>query len=142
MIDYIARLRTASTIAIVGCSGRTNRTSHTIARYLVTNGFEIVPVNPHYEEILGRTCYPDLNSIPDDVHIDIVNVFRNERYARDVVEMVADFAERRGYKPVVWTQIGVSSPESEELASKHDLRYVRNRCIMIEHRLGVGHVTG
>jgi uncharacterized protein len=142
MIDYVAYLRTASTIAIVGCSGRTNRTSHTIARYLVSNGFRIVPVNPHYEEILGQPCYPDLRSIPSDVKVDIVDVFRNERFAAGVAQEVVDFAEERGYTPVMWTQLGVSSPRSEEIASRNAIPYVRNRCIMVEHRLGVGHVTG
>jgi uncharacterized protein len=142
MIDYTTHLRNAKTIAIVGCSGRTNRTSHTIARYLLSNGFEVVPVNPHYDEILGRTCYPDLQSVPDELVLDIVNIFRNERFAADMVQMAADYAADRGRKPVVWTQIGVSSPEAEEIAASHGLPYVRNRCIMIEHRLAVGHVTG
>jgi uncharacterized protein len=142
MIDYTELLRTASTIAMVGCSGRTNRTSHTIARYLLSNGFRIVPVNPNYTEILQQPCYPSLNDIPEDVHIDVVNVFRNERFAAEVAQNVAEFARARGYAPSMWTQLGVSSPEAEEVANHADVPYVRNRCIMVEHRLGVGHITG
>ena len=53
-------LRAATTIAVVGCSPDPNRPSHTIARYLIDSGYEIIPVNPGHAEILGRRCYPDL----------------------------------------------------------------------------------
>lgn len=142
MADYTSYLQSAKTVAIVGCSGRSNRTSHTIARYLLSNGFTIVPVNPNYSEVLGRTCYPDLASIPEDVHVDIVNIFRHPRHTADVVRQVIDFSRKRGYTPLVWTQLGVSSEEARKMAEKEDIPYVPNRCIMVEHRLTVGHVTG
>lgn len=142
MADYISHLQSAKTIAIVGCSGRSSRTSHTIARYLVSNGFSVVPVNPNYDQVLDRVCYPDLARIPDDVHVDIVNIFRHPRHTADIVREVIDFSEKRGYKPLVWTQLGVSSEEARKLAEKADVPYVSNRCIMVEHRLYVGHVTG
>jgi uncharacterized protein len=142
MLDALSYLRSARVIAIVGCSGRSVRTSHTIARYLSTNGFEIVPVNPNYDEVLGRVCYNRLADIPYDVHVDVVNIFRNGKYSADIVQQVVDFAEEREYKPLIWTQIGVSSARAEEIAQQSDIPYIRDRCIMVEHRLGIGHVTG
>ena len=54
----IARaLKTARTIAVVGCSPKDNRPSHAIASYLLSAGFDVIPVNPGHTEILGRTCY-------------------------------------------------------------------------------------
>lgn len=142
MTDYISHLRSSRVIAIVGCSGRTSRTSHTIARYLISNDFEVVPVNPNYEVILGKTCYPSIEDIPEDVHIDIVNVFRNPRHTAGVLREVVAFRNARGYTPIVWTQLGVSSFEATELAESEDIPYVSNRCIMVEHRLNAGKLTG
>ena len=121
------------TIAVVGCSPRGFQTSHRIARYIQGAGFAMVPVNPNHDEILGETAYPDLVSIPDDVRVDIVDVFRRPEFAADVVRDAADRAERTGHKPLIWTQIGVSSPEAERLAAQAGLPYVRDRCLMVDH---------
>ena len=126
---------------MIGCSARANRTSNTIARYLLANGFDLIPVNPTYESVLEQTSYPSLLQIPTDVQIDIVNVFRAPGYMPDVLRDVEKFADARGYMPVVWTQIGVSSEEAEAMADQQGIPYVADRCIMVEHRLNSGHVT-
>ena len=131
--DINAALRSVQTVAVVGCSPRAFQTSHRIARYLQNVGLRIVPVNPHHDEILGETAYPDLVSIPDDVEIDIIDVFRRPEFTPDVVRDAIDRAERTGQKPLVWTQIGVHAPEAERLAIEAGLPYVANRCLMVDH---------
>ena len=131
--DIPTVLREARTIAVVGCSPRGFQTSHRIARYIQGAGYEMVPVNPNHDEILGATCYPDLVSIPESVEIDVIDVFRRPEFVADVVRDAADRAERTGQKPVVWTQIGVHSDEAEALAEEAGLPYVRNRCLMVDH---------
>ncbi len=126
-------LEKAEAIAVVGCSGRPTRTSHRIARYLQQAGYRMIPVNPNYDEVLGETCYPDLPSIPEEVQIDIVDIFRAPQHTADMVRAAAARAEATGERPVVWTQIGVSSSEARRLAEEVDLPYVQNRCIMVEH---------
>ena len=126
-------LHEARTIAVVGCSGRPTRTSYAISRYLLEEGYTIIPVNPNYQEVHGHTCYPHLRDLPTDPKVDIVNVFRNARYTEEVLRDVADFAERTGSRPLVWTQIGVSTPRAAALAEELGLPYVANRCIMVEH---------
>ena len=126
-------LSDAQRIAVIGCSGRPTRTSHGITRYLLAAGYEIIPVNPNYDEVLGIPCLPSLASIPADVPVDVVNVFRNPRFTEGVVQEVVAFARRTGTRPVVWTQLGVSTPAAAALAQEHDLPYVTNRCIKIEH---------
>lgn len=133
MIDLEEVLRTARTIAVVGCSARPGRTSHGISRYLKEQGYRMIPVNPHHDEVHGEPCYPDLQQIPGDVQVDLVNVFRNPRYTDGVVEMAIARAEAQGTRPVIWTQIGVSSAEAERRATEAGLPYVRNRCILVEH---------
>ncbi len=130
-------LRGARTIAVVGCSPRAFQTSHRIARYIQDAGFTMIPVNPHHDEILGVTAYPDLVSIPDDVEVDVVDVFRRSEFTADVVRDAADRAERTGQRPTIWTQLGVSSAEAERLAEESGLPYIANRCLMVDHAAAV-----
>ena len=138
MPDLNATLADARTIAVVGCSDRPSRTSYAIARYLQEVGYRIIPVNPNIATCHGEHAYPDLQSLPDDVHIDIVDIFRNPAYTAEMVQMTVDYAEATGAKPTVWTQLGVSTSEAQRLAEDAGLPYVKNRCIMVEHRRGDG----
>ena len=131
--DLRTVLENAQTIAVVGCSGRRTRTSYKIARYMQNRGYRIVPVNPNYDEVLGETCYPDLPSVPADVQIDIVDIFRRPDHTADMVRTAVDRAQQTDEHPVIWTQIGVSSTEAETLAAEADLPYVRNRCIKVAY---------
>jgi uncharacterized protein len=126
-------LRTSHTIAVMGCSAYPSRTSNSIARYLIAAGYEVIPVNPNHETIHGRSCYPDLQAIPDDIRIDIVNIFRRPAHTAEMVRQAVERAERLGERPAIWTQIGVASAEAEQIAEKAGLPYVRNRCILVEH---------
>ena len=126
-------LETAETIAVVGCSAKTTRTSHKIARYLQERGYRIVPVNPNYDEVLGETCYPNLPSVPADIQIDIVDIFRRPEHTADMVRSAIERVEHTDEEPVIWTQLGVSSSEAEQLAAEAGLPYVRNRCVKIEY---------
>ena len=131
--DFRTVLDTAETIAVVGCSATPTRTSHKIARYLQERGYRIVPVNPNYDAVLGETCYSDLPSVPADIEIDIVDIFRAPKHTADMVRSAIERVKQTGQRPVIWTQLGVSSSEAEELAAEADLPYVRNRCVKIEY---------
>ena len=130
-------LKSAKTIAVVGCSDRPSRTSYAIYKYMKQQGYEMIPVNPDHEWCDEDRCYPDLLAIPDDVEIDIVTIFRNPRYTADMVNIAVQRAEKTGRKPVIWTQLGVSSRQAEQIAQEAGLPYVKNRCIMVEHSRGI-----
>jgi predicted CoA-binding protein len=126
-------LARSKTIAVVGYSTDPTRTSHRIAHYLADAGFDVIPVNPKYEQAMGRTCYAKVSQIPAEVQVDLVDIFRQPRFTHGVVEDIVARMEATGDRPVVWTQIGVHSQEAEQLASEAGLPYVRNRCTLIEH---------
>lgn len=132
-LDLRSVLQSAETIAVVGCSATPTKTSHQIARYLQERGYRIVPVNPNYDEVLDETCYPDLPSVPADIEIDVVDIFRRPKFTADMVRTAIERVEETEETPVIWTQIGVSSPEAEQLAAEAGLPYVRNRCMKIEY---------
>ena len=127
-------LENARTIAVVGCSPRSTRASHKIARYLQEQGYRVVPVNPYHKELLGEPCYPDLQSVPEDVEIDIVDIFRRPEFTHGVVLDAIERATQTGRKPVIWTQIGVHSQQAQLAAEEAGLGYVANRCVLVEHQ--------
>ena len=131
--DLRSVLESAQVIAVVGCSARSSRTSHKIARYMQDMGYRIVPVNPNYDEVLGEPCYPDLPSVPGDIHIDVVDIFRAPQHTADMVRSAIERNEATGEQPVIWTQLGVSSSEAEEISAEAGLPYVRNRCIKVAY---------
>lgn len=126
-------LEDAKTIAIIGCSANKYRTSYHIASYLKENGFMIIPINPNYEEILGLPCYDSVADIPDKYPVDIVDIFRDSEYTAEMVQQVIDWSAQQSSKPVIWTQLDVSSEEAEALAEEADFLYVKNECLMVQH---------
>ena len=120
-------LKKARTIAIVGLSSNKSRPAYGVAKYLIQNGYNIIPVNPNESEIVGIKSYPHLSAIPDS--IDIVDVFRRSEFANDIVLE----ATRIG-TPVVWLQENVISPKAFETGKAKGLLLIMNRCIAKEHR--------
>jgi predicted CoA-binding protein len=133
MNNFSERLNKANTIAIIGCSTNKYRTSYHIASYLKENGYRVIPINPNYKEILGQKCYSVMNDISADTQIDIVDIFRDSQYTADMVRDIIDWGERSGQKPLIWTQLTVSSPEAKSLAEETGYDYVENECIMVQH---------
>ena len=88
MPDLKAMLAEARTIAVVGCSDRPTRTSYAIARYLQEVGYRIIPVNPNITTCHGEPAYPNLESLPDDLEIDTVNIFPNPAYPAAAAQSV------------------------------------------------------
>lgn len=133
MDDFKEKLEKAETIAIIGCSTNKYRTSYHIASYLKENGYKIIPINPNYEEVLGEKCYSEMSEISDDIKIDIVDIFRDSQYTADMVRDIIDWSEKSGQKPLIWTQLAVSSSEAKSLAEEAGHDYVENECIMVQH---------
>ncbi|HRR07973.1 MAG TPA: CoA-binding protein [Rhodothermales bacterium] len=134
MTDFRDLFQHTQTIAVVGCSDKPYRTSHRIATYLQSVGFRILPINPHIKnDILGETCYPNLLSVPTEIKIDLVNIFRQPRYTASVVQEVLLRMDLTQERPVIWTQMGVSSEEARRIARTNGLTYITNRCTMVEH---------
>lgn len=120
-------LKDAKTIAVVGASPDTSRDSNRIMQYLIRVGYEVFPVNPNYESVLDRKCYPTVRSI--DVPIDIVDVFRRSEFVDEVARDAVD-----GGAKVLWMQLGVINEAASQYAADHGMKVVMNRCIMVEYR--------
>jgi uncharacterized protein len=117
-------LGAARTVAVVGLSSKPNRPSHDVAAYLQRHGYRIVPVNPNEHEVLGERAYPSLPDLPEDLAIDVVNVFRRSEetpaVARDAVAIGAK---------VLWLQEGIANEEAYRIASEAGLEVIMGVCI-------------
>ena len=128
-----AILRTTRVIAVVGVSPNPVRPSYYVARYLGLKGYTVIPVNPGHagEEILGRTVYGSLASIPKDAHVDMVDIFRRSDAVPGIVEEA--LRELPDLK-TIWMQIGVQHPDAAARAEAAGMRVVQNRCPKIEYQ--------
>ncbi len=125
-------LTRSKVIAVVGLSDREDRPSHSVARYLQSQGYRIIPVNPRLEgPVLGEKPYPDLGSVPE--HIDLVDIFRRAVDVPPVVESAIEAGAS-----AVWMQLGIINEEAAERAREAGLDVVMDHCTSIEHRLLVG----
>ena len=122
-------LRRTRTIALVGASKKEWRPSHGVMRYLLGQGFDVVPVNPLCagEEILGRTVVGSLREV--DGPIDLVDVFRRAEHTPEVAQEAVDVGAK-----ALWLQLGIRSEESGRIARDAGLDYVEDLCTAVVHR--------
>src|SRR5580704_5009019 len=124
--DRLRILERYRRIAMVGLSSNPFRPSHFAAIYLLSEGYDVVPVNPRESEVLGRPSYPSLSAIPGPV--EVVDIFRESA----AVPPIVDEAIAIGAK-VIWMQLGVIHQEAAETARRAGLEVVMDRCMKIEH---------
>jgi uncharacterized protein len=124
-------LHSAATIAIVGLSSNELRPSYFVGYYLKRHGYRVIPVNPREQEILGETCYPSLQDVPEKV--DVVDVFR----APDALPGIARDAVAIGAS-TLWCQFGVINEEGARIAEDGGLTVIMDRCLKVEHARYVG----
>ena len=120
-------LKESKNIAVVGLSPKANRPSNQVALYLIEAGYNIIPVNPGQQEILGRKCYPDLESVPEP--IDIVDIFRRSEDVGPIVESAIGVGAR-----VIWMQQGIVNQEAAARARQAGLTVIMDRCLKVDHR--------
>ncbi|WP_019241395.1 MULTISPECIES: CoA-binding protein [Bacillus] len=121
-------LKKAKTIAVVGLSNNPERTSYMVSKAMQDSGYEIIPVNPAVDEVLGRKAVNSLKEI--EGHIDIVNIFRRSEFlpelAKEFDEMDAD---------VFWAQLGVENEEAYQFLKEKGYTVIMDRCIKVEHAI-------
>ena len=114
-------------IAVVGMSKNPEKEAHTVPKYLLEQGYDIIPVNPTATEILGRPAYPNLSAVPGGY--EIVDVFRPSAD----VPTVVDEAIKDARGKVIWTQLGIRNDEAAAKAAKAGFTVIQNRCMRTEH---------
>jgi len=125
--EQIREILSLKKVAVVGMSKNSSKAAHYVPLYLSENGYDVTPVNPTTDEILGKKCYDSVSEI--DEEIDIVDVFRPSDQVMPVIQ------EAIKKKPkVIWLQEGIHNSEAEELARKEGIQVIFNRCMLAEHQ--------
>jgi uncharacterized protein len=117
-------------IAVVGMSRNEEKPAHTVPKFLIERGYNIIPVNPTTMQVLGRKSYSAVSEIPNDLNIDIVDVFRR---SEDVPDVVEDAIKKKGIR-IIWMQLGISNEEAERKAKENGIDVVYNRCMLEEYK--------
>jgi predicted CoA-binding protein len=126
--DELREILEYDTIAVVGCSTTAGKAAHDVPRFLLDRGYEVVPVNPHADDVLGRQAHDSLADV--EAAVDIVDVFRP---SEEVAGIVDDGLDREDVA-VVWTQLGIRDPEAGERVEAAGKRYVEDRCLKVEYQ--------
>ena len=125
--EQIREILSLNKVVVVGMSKNSSKAAHYVPKYLSDNGYDITPVNPTTDQILGKKCYSSISEI--DEEIDIVDVFRPSDQVLPVIE------EAIKKKPkVIWLQEGIHNSEAEDLAKKAGIKVIFNRCMLAEHQ--------
>ena len=119
-------LERANTIAVVGLSDSPLRPSHGVSAYMQTQGYKVIPVNPHIRESLGEKSWRSLAEVPEK--IDIVNIFRRPQFVEEIVDQAIKLKI-----PAVWMQEEVINERAAEKARTAGIFVVMDRCILKEH---------
>ena len=129
--DYIADiLKTTKTIALLGASPNPDRPSNGVMRFLLSKGYEVIPVNPGQagKEILGQKVYAKLADIPRPV--DMVDVFRAAEHLGGIVDEAAALPQK---PKVIWGQLSVRDDKAAAKAEASGIKVVMDRCPAIEY---------
>jgi predicted CoA-binding protein len=113
------------TWAVVGLSGKPNRTAYRIAGLLQRRGKRVVPVHPDAPVVLGEQGYPTLADVPFPV--DVVDVFRRSEYAGEFADQAVAIGARG-----VWFQLGVLDHDAFGRTSRAGVPMVMDTCPAIE----------
>ena len=125
--DEIRNFLSLKKVAVIGISRSKSKAAHFVPKYLSEQGFDITPINPTTNEILGKKCYPNISSIQHA--IDVIDIFRP---SEQVLSVIQDAIKKN--PKVIWLQDGIHNEEAENLAREHGIDVVFNRCMLAEHQ--------
>lgn len=127
-------LEKTKTIAVVGLTNREGRASLGVSRFMQSQGYRILPVNPQIDSALGEKAFPDLDQALASAGgaVQLVNVFRAPEYVPEIVKDVI-----RLKIPYLWLQEGVVHDEAASWAEAAGVKVVMDRCILKE-RMAAG----
>jgi predicted CoA-binding protein len=122
-------------VAVVGLSRDPSKCSNRVAKYLQSQGYRIIPVNPTTEEVLNEKSYRSLLELPAETakKIEIVDIFRPSAEIPPIVGQAIIMKEQYGKPYVIWMQLGIINEQAAKTAREAGLTVVMNKCMMQEH---------
>ncbi|SDZ79633.1 hypothetical protein SAMN04488065_0379 [Haloplanus vescus] len=130
--EEIRSLLDAETIAVVGCSGTPGKAAHDVPAYLQEQGYDVIPINPNRDVVLGREAPDSLGDVADDV--DLIDVFRPSEEVSSIVDDAVKRRQRHDDVEGLWLQRGIRDDAAADRARDAGLVVVQDRCLMVAHR--------
>ena len=127
--EYLTKYKN---IVIVGASPNPQKDSNKVTKYMIDAGYNVFPIYPKEDEILGQKVYRTLAEI--DKKVDIVVVFRKPAALLAIADAVID----RGDVDLLWTQLGIVNNQAAQKVKDAGINVVQNLCIKIEHKKLIG----
>ena len=130
--DAIRDVLGLNSIAVVGCSTTAGKAAHEIPAYLQRHGYEIHPVNPYADTVLGESAVDSLDEV--EAAIDLVNVFRPSEEVAGIVDETRSRHDTDGDIEAIWLQLGITDDHALADAEAAGLTTVQDRCMKVEHQ--------
>lgn len=124
-------LNTYKTVAVYGISSNFEKAAYTVPKFLDSKGYNIIPINPTADIILGKKVYKKLIDVEEE--IEILDVFRPSEQTLQVVKEAIERKQKRGDIKVIWLQEGIYNEEAKNLALENGFEFVQDKCIKIEY---------
>jgi len=115
-------------IAVVGLSRDPAKAARRVPSYLAAKGYEVIPVNPFADRMLGKEAVAKLADVTD--YLDMVLVFRPSEEAG---ALIAE-ASARGGRPAIWLQEGIRADDEARKARGEGRLVVQDLCTYKVHR--------
>ena len=133
--DVVQKILGMKIVAVVGLSKDPSKPSHDVAKYLLEHGYQIIPVNPTVQEVLGQKSYPSLLELPDDLKrkVDVVDIFRRAEDVPPTVDEAVQLHSALGHPKAIWMQLGIVNEQAATAARDAGMDVVMDRCMKIEH---------
>ena len=124
-----------SNIAVIGLSKNELRDSYQVSAYMKNAGYNIIPINPTIDSVMGVKSYNGLKNIPEEVlkNIELVNVFRRSEFVEEILDEVIEINKKFGKIHTIWMQLGIFYDQVDRISEENKLNIITNKCIKIEH---------
>jgi predicted CoA-binding protein len=109
--DKIDAFLAGKRFAVVGASRDRAKYGNKVLRVYQQNHLEVVPVNPHADEVEGLNAFPDLASITE--RVDGVSIITTPEVTEQVVQQAVDLGIKH-----IWMQPGAESDQAIERAEQ------------------------
>lgn len=118
-------------ITVIGMSKNPFKAAHTVPAFMSKQGYEVVPVNPTVDEIIGLKCYKTISEVPNE--IEILNVFRPSEDCPEIIREAIQRKRERGDIKLIWLQEGIFSVVGSILAESEGIEFIQDKCIYKEY---------
>ena len=122
-------------IAVIGLSKNELKDSYQVSMYMKNSGYNIIPINPTTNSIMGVKSHNSLKDIPENVvrNIELINIFRKPEFVENILEEVIEVKKKYGKIHTVWMQLGIFYDMADTVSKENQLNIITNKCIKIEH---------